>query len=107
MKYVISLSSVLTCTTVTALPLTALGADDTFVFCRVWRSVARDSGGGHGSSCKVPVKFVEEVMSHAASSVIVTSFTTAAAFLASTTSAITAIKCFRWDLCTIFYSKYF
>ncbi|KAF2363401.1 Protein patched/dispatched [Trinorchestia longiramus] len=74
----------------------ALGADDTFVFCRVWRSVARDSGGGgHGRSCyKVPVKFVEEVMNHAASSVVVTSLTTAAAFLASTTSAITAIKCF-------------
>ncbi|KAA0184897.1 hypothetical protein HAZT_HAZT002747 [Hyalella azteca] len=74
----------------------ALGADDSFVFCRVWRSVARDNGGGGGGrkGHKVPVKFVQEVMHHAASSVVVTSLTTAAAFFASTTSAITAIKCF-------------
>lgn len=66
-----------------------IGADDTFVYCRVWTLAKQDKNAG------TMVKLVADALHHAAASIIVTSLTTAAAFFASCVSHITAIRCFR------------
>ncbi|KAG7174801.1 protein dispatched homolog 1-like isoform X2 [Homarus americanus] len=65
-----------------------IGADDTFVYCRVWTLAKQDKNSG------TMVKLVADALHHAAASIIVTSLTTAAAFFASCVSHITAIRCF-------------
>ncbi|XP_063887367.1 protein dispatched-like [Scylla paramamosain] len=65
-----------------------IGADDTFVYCRVWTLAKQDKNTG------TMVKLVADTFHHAAASIAVTSLTTAAAFLASCVSHITAIRCF-------------
>ncbi|XP_069177966.1 protein dispatched isoform X2 [Procambarus clarkii] len=65
-----------------------IGADDTFVYCRVWTLAKQDKNAG------TMVKLVGDSLHHAAASIIVTSLTTAAAFFASCVSHITAIRCF-------------
>ncbi|XP_066965917.1 protein dispatched [Macrobrachium rosenbergii] len=65
-----------------------IGADDTFVYCRVWTLAKQDKNAG------TMAKLVGDSLHHAAASIIVTSLTTAAAFFASCVSHITAIRCF-------------
>ncbi|XP_063596522.1 protein dispatched-like [Penaeus indicus] len=72
----------------TAVIAIGIGADDTFVYCRVWTLAKQDKNAG------TLVKLVGDSLHHAAASIIVTSFTTAAAFFASCVSHITAIRCF-------------
>ncbi|CAK6442217.1 unnamed protein product [Pipistrellus nathusii] len=68
--------------------LVGIGADDAFVLCDVWN---------HTKSDKPQADTAEAVgvtLRHAALSMFVTSFTTAAAFYANYVSNITAIRCF-------------
>ncbi|XP_076048316.1 protein dispatched homolog 1-like [Oratosquilla oratoria] len=65
-----------------------LGADDTFIYCKVWGLGKQDKNAG------TLVKLVQDALKHAAASILVTSLTTAAAFYASCVSHITAIRCF-------------
>lgn len=70
--------------------LSGIGADDTFIFCKIWllnKSECNDNNG--------LVKIMSDTIYHAYSSMFVTSATTAAAFLASYISSITAVRCFR------------
>ncbi|XP_012258366.2 protein dispatched [Athalia rosae] len=66
-----------------------IGADDAFIFCKVWEC---------GKQKKLPngglVSLVQETMKHAVPSMLVTSLTTAVAFFASIVSNVTAINCF-------------
>lgn len=66
-----------------------IGADDAFIFCKVWEC---------GKQQKLPngglVNLVQETMKHAVPSMLVTSLTTAVAFFASIVSNVTAINCF-------------
>ncbi|XP_051880078.1 protein dispatched homolog 1 isoform X2 [Pristis pectinata] len=68
--------------------LVGIGADDAFVLCDVWNHTKFD---------KPQAELVETMgitLNHAALSMFVTSFTTAAAFYANYVSNITAIRCF-------------
>ncbi|XP_072356348.1 protein dispatched homolog 1 isoform X1 [Scyliorhinus torazame] len=68
--------------------LVGIGADDAFVLCDVWNHTKFD---------KPQAELAETVsvtLHHAALSMFVTSFTTAAAFYANYVSNITAIRCF-------------
>lgn len=65
-----------------------IGADDAFIFCKVWQAMK-------GKKNNSLIHIMNDTMHHAFVSMIVTSFTTSAAFLASYISSITAIKCFR------------
>ncbi|XP_048387886.1 protein dispatched homolog 1 isoform X2 [Stegostoma tigrinum] len=68
--------------------LVGIGADDAFVLCDVWNHTKFD---------KPKAELAETVsvtLRHAALSMFVTSFTTAAAFYANYVSNITAIRCF-------------
>ncbi|XP_078255018.1 protein dispatched homolog 1 isoform X2 [Rhinoraja longicauda] len=68
--------------------LVGIGADDAFVLCDVWNHTKLD---------KPTAELVETMgitLNHAALSMFVTSFTTAAAFYANYVSNITAIRCF-------------
>ncbi|XP_060704414.1 protein dispatched homolog 1 isoform X1 [Hemiscyllium ocellatum] len=68
--------------------LVGIGADDAFVLCDVWNHTKFD---------KPKAELAETVsvtLHHAALSMFVTSFTTAAAFYANYVSNITAIRCF-------------
>ncbi|GJQ67819.1 putative hedgehog receptor [Trypoxylus dichotomus] len=64
-----------------------IGADDAFVFCKVWQTMKSKKNISL-------IQIMNDTMRHAFVSMIVTSFTTSAAFLASYVSSITAIKCF-------------
>jgi predicted RND superfamily exporter protein len=66
-----------------------IGADDAFIFCKVWQCAKAEKNGGS------LVKLVHDTLRHAMLSMFVTSLTTAAAFYASYISSITAIGCFR------------
>lgn len=78
-----------------------IGADDCFVYVKEWRLSADEW------SKKFPAKhspernskkllfLVANTMEHAAKAIFVTSLTTAHAFMASYSSPITAIQCFR------------
>ncbi|NXU48505.1 DISP1 protein, partial [Turnix velox] len=68
--------------------LVGIGADDAFVLCDVWNYTKMDKPQA-GTSETVSV-----TLQHAALSMFVTSFTTAAAFYANYVSNITAIRCF-------------
>ncbi|XP_029790807.1 protein dispatched homolog 1 isoform X1 [Suricata suricatta] len=68
--------------------LVGIGADDAFVLCDVW-SYAKFDKPHAGTAETVGV-----TLQHAALSMFVTSFTTAAAFYANYVSNITAIRCF-------------
>ena len=68
--------------------LVGIGADDVFLYCRVWCLAKRERNVG------TLEKVVSDTLRHAALSMFVTSFTTAAALLANITSDITALKCF-------------
>lgn len=68
--------------------LVGIGADDAFVLCDVWNYTKFDKP--HAELAET----VSVTLQHAALSMFVTSFTTAAAFYANYVSNITAIRCF-------------
>nr|XP_057946457.1 protein dispatched homolog 1 [Doryrhamphus excisus]XP_057946465.1 protein dispatched homolog 1 [Doryrhamphus excisus]XP_057946475.1 protein dispatched homolog 1 [Doryrhamphus excisus]XP_057946484.1 protein dispatched homolog 1 [Doryrhamphus excisus]XP_057946491.1 protein dispatched homolog 1 [Doryrhamphus excisus]XP_057946501.1 protein dispatched homolog 1 [Doryrhamphus excisus]XP_057946507.1 protein dispatched homolog 1 [Doryrhamphus excisus] len=68
--------------------LVGIGADDAFVLCDVWNYAKLDKP--HAELAET----VSVTLQHAALSMFVTSFTTAAAFYANYVSNITAIRCF-------------
>ncbi|CAM5144510.1 unnamed protein product [Natator depressus] len=68
--------------------LVGIGADDAFVLCDVWNYTKFDKS--HADTSET----VSITLQHAALSMFVTSFTTAAAFYANYVSNITAIRCF-------------
>uniref|UniRef100_A0A8D0DIK2 Protein dispatched homolog 1 n=1 Tax=Salvator merianae TaxID=96440 RepID=A0A8D0DIK2_SALMN len=68
--------------------LVGIGADDAFVLCDVWNYTKFDRS--HAATSET----VSITLQHAALSMFVTSFTTAAAFYANYVSNITAIRCF-------------
>ncbi|XP_041720847.1 protein dispatched homolog 1 [Coregonus clupeaformis] len=68
--------------------LVGIGADDAFVLCDVWNYTKFDKPNAELSET------VSITLQHAALSMFVTSFTTAAAFYANYVSNITAIRCF-------------
>ncbi|XP_077443133.1 protein dispatched homolog 1 [Stigmatopora argus] len=68
--------------------LVGIGADDAFVLCDVWNYTKFDKPHAELSET------VSVTLQHAALSMFVTSFTTAAAFYANYVSNITAIRCF-------------
>lgn len=68
--------------------LVGIGADDAFVLCDVWNYTKVDKPNSELSET------VNVTLHHAALSMFVTSFTTAAAFYANYVSNITAIRCF-------------
>uniref|UniRef100_W5NI07 Protein dispatched homolog 1 n=1 Tax=Lepisosteus oculatus TaxID=7918 RepID=W5NI07_LEPOC len=68
--------------------LVGIGADDAFVLCDVWNYTKFDKPNSELSET------VGITLQHAALSMFVTSFTTAAAFYANYVSNITAIRCF-------------
>ncbi|XP_018120452.1 protein dispatched homolog 1 isoform X1 [Xenopus laevis] len=68
--------------------LVGIGADDAFVLCDVWNYTKFDKPNAETSET------VSTTLQHAALSMFVTSFTTAAAFYANYISNITAIRCF-------------
>ncbi|XP_017208012.1 protein dispatched homolog 1 isoform X1 [Danio rerio] len=68
--------------------LVGIGADDAFVLCDVWNYTKFDKPNSELSET------VSITLQHAALSMFVTSFTTAAAFYANYVSNITAIRCF-------------
>lgn len=68
--------------------LVGIGADDAFVLCDVWNYTKFDKPRAETSEA------VSVTLQHAALSMFVTSFTTAAAFYANYVSNITAIRCF-------------
>ncbi|XP_016076661.1 PREDICTED: protein dispatched homolog 1 isoform X2 [Miniopterus natalensis] len=68
--------------------LAGIGADDAFVLCDVWSHTKGDRPRARTAET------VGAALRHAALSMFVTSFTTAAAFYANYVSNITAIRCF-------------
>ncbi|XP_060102070.1 protein dispatched homolog 1-like isoform X2 [Heteronotia binoei] len=68
--------------------LVGIGADDAFVLCDVWSYTKYDKSHAETSET------VSITLQHAALSMFVTSFTTAAAFYANYVNNITAIRCF-------------
>ncbi|XP_015609573.1 protein dispatched homolog 1 isoform X2 [Cephus cinctus] len=66
-----------------------IGADDAFIFCKVWECGKQQKLTNGGL-----VRLVQETMKHALPSMFVTSLTTAVAFFASIVSNVTAINCF-------------
>uniref|UniRef100_A0A3Q3D8W9 Protein dispatched homolog 1 n=1 Tax=Hippocampus comes TaxID=109280 RepID=A0A3Q3D8W9_HIPCM len=68
--------------------LVGIGADDAFVLCDVWNYTKFDKPRAELAET------VSVTLQHAALSMFVTSFTTAAAFYANYVSNITAIRCF-------------
>lgn len=86
-----------------------IGADDAFIFIKIWKCVLSDRVKLSGVPLQRPSNsFSSETTSqmdtlayalgntlkHAALSMLVTSITTAAAFYASFISSITAVRCF-------------
>lgn len=64
-----------------------IGADDVFIFCKAWHNSKKQKENS-------VIKMVNDAFDHALVSMLITSITTAAAFLASYISSITAIRCF-------------
>eukprot|EP00106_Octopus_bimaculoides_P008387 XP_014775829.1 PREDICTED: protein dispatched homolog 1-like [Octopus bimaculoides] len=73
---------------ITIMIMVGIGADDTFIYCRIWNRTKTEK----------TVKDLEEMvittLRHAVMSMLVSSLTTAAAFLANAISDIIAIRCF-------------
>ncbi|XP_071961976.1 protein dispatched homolog 1-like [Antedon mediterranea] len=68
--------------------LVGIGADDTFIFCDVWKKLRFERP-------HTPLLIIMiETLRHAVLTMFVTSFTTAAAFYVNAISSITAIRCF-------------
>ncbi|KAG8543209.1 hypothetical protein GDO81_025209 [Engystomops pustulosus] len=81
--------------------LVGIGADDAFVLCDVWNYTKFDKPHAETSET------VSITLQHAALSMFVTSFTTAAAFYANYVSNITAIRCFGVYAGTAILVNYF
>uniref|UniRef100_A0A8B9HP08 Protein dispatched homolog 1 n=1 Tax=Astyanax mexicanus TaxID=7994 RepID=A0A8B9HP08_ASTMX len=81
--------------------LVGIGADDAFVLCDVWNYTKIDKPNSELSET------VNITLQHAALSMFVTSFTTAAAFYANYVSNITAIRCFGVYAGTAILINYF
>lgn len=73
---------------VTLIVMVGIGADDLFIYCKVWRLAKSEKNNG------VLEKIVGDTLRHTTLSMLVTSLTTAAAFYANYISDITAIRCF-------------
>ena len=76
-------------------PSEGVGADDTFIVVRCWR-LQRKSDPNVVSAEERLQRRLEATIKQSATSMTVTSVTTAVAFFASYISSITAIKCFRY-----------
>ncbi|CAD5123515.1 DgyrCDS11855 [Dimorphilus gyrociliatus] len=77
--------------------LVAIGADDVFVFCDTWRQeemLLRNRNISKLPIWKYHAKIIENTVVHATVAILVTSFTTAAAFFTNYISEILAIRCF-------------
>ena len=72
----------------TVVILIGIGADDVFIYCRMWK--LSKSERNHGTLQKL----ISDTLKHASLSMFVTSLTTAAAFYVSYVSSITALRCF-------------
>lgn len=73
---------------VTLIVMIGIGADDLFIYCKVWHLAKAEKNNG------VLEKIISDTLRHTTLSMVVTSLTTTAAFYASYISDITAIKCF-------------
>lgn len=73
---------------VTVMIMVGIGADDTFIYCKVWNLAKAER------SNITLEQIIAETLRHATTSMLVSSLTTAAAFLANIISDITAIRCF-------------
>lgn len=73
---------------VTLVVMVAIGADDLFIYCKVWHLAKAEKNNG------VLEKIVSDTLRHSALSMLVTSLTSAAAFYANYVSDITSIRCF-------------
>uniref|UniRef100_UPI00358DEB01 protein dispatched homolog 1-like n=1 Tax=Myxine glutinosa TaxID=7769 RepID=UPI00358DEB01 len=73
--------------------LVGIGADDAFVLCDVWHQAGIDASSAPGEEVSL-LRRVRVTLRHAALSMFITSFTTAAAFYANYISSITAVRCF-------------
>lgn len=73
---------------VTVLLVIAIGADDVFVYSKIWHLAKRQRNNG------TLEKLVSDTLKHATLSMFVTSLTTAGALLSNIVSPITSIKCF-------------
>ncbi|GFO13195.1 protein dispatched homolog 1 [Plakobranchus ocellatus] len=72
---------------VTLIVMIGIGADDLFIYCKVWHLAKAEKNNG------VLEKIVSDTLRHTAISMLVTSFTSAAAFYANCVSDITSIRC--------------
>lgn len=72
---------------IAAIVILGIGADDAFIFCKIWEVTKRDANS--------TLKTMNTTFRHAFLSMVVTSVTTAAAFFTSYISKITTICCFR------------
>ena len=73
---------------VTLIVMVGIGADDLFIYCKVWHLAKAEKNNG------VLEKIVSDTLRHTALSMLVTSLTSAAAFYANYVSDITSIRCF-------------
>ncbi|KAM7300142.1 protein dispatched homolog 1 isoform X1 [Ixodes scapularis] len=78
-----------------------IGADDAFLYCKTWGSAKAEKNNG------TLVKLVRDTLHHACLSMLVTSVTTAAAFFASFSSSITAVRCFSLFAGTAVLANFF
>ncbi|XP_030844442.1 protein dispatched homolog 1-like isoform X1 [Strongylocentrotus purpuratus] len=75
---------------ITSVLLVGVGADDCFVYVDIWKLSKKEHGGGRENRVLV----LRETLKHAATTMFVTSFTTASALFAGCISSITAVRCF-------------
>ncbi|XP_030842420.1 protein dispatched homolog 1-like [Strongylocentrotus purpuratus] len=75
---------------ITAVLLIGVGADDCFVYVDIWKLAKKEHGGGRENRVLV----LRETLKHAATTMFVTSLTTASALFAGCVSSITAVRCF-------------
>ena len=75
--------------------IVGVGADDTFILVKSWSMAKPDPNLNRSEQMG---HLLATTLSHAFLSMLVTSLSTATAFMASFISSITAIKCFRWAL---------
>ncbi|CAG5132771.1 unnamed protein product, partial [Candidula unifasciata] len=73
---------------VTLIVMLGIGADDLFIYCRVWNLAKSEKNNG------IIEKIISDTLHHTVLSMLVTSLTTAAAFYANYISDITAVRCF-------------
>lgn len=73
---------------VTLFVMLGIGADDLFIYCRVWNLAKSEKNNG------ILEKIISDTLHHTVLSMLVTSLTTAAAFYANYISDITAVRCF-------------